>query len=265
MARNPSTFPSYVTLLERIHESVLPRSYAEIGIRDGRSLALALPGTRVVGIDPSYSLRYVIDSGAQCFAETSDDFFAHHNLRGLLGGLPVDLAFIDGMHQFEFALRDFANLERNSGPESTILLHDCNPATRDIATREEKPGIWAGDVWKLILCLQAERPDLDVKIVDVPPTGLGVVRSLDAASEVLFSRQEELIERYIDLDFSALEAARTSTIALVPNDWESIRAVLPPSPFRPGDPTRLRRARERRTRWKGIQQRVVSKLGAVRR
>ena len=47
---------------------------------------------------------------------TSDDFFASHDLAQVLGGRPVDLAYIDGMHQFEFALRDFMNLERYVGP-----------------------------------------------------------------------------------------------------------------------------------------------------
>ena len=38
-----------------------------------------------------------------------------------LGGLPIDLAIIDGMHQFEFALRDFINIEKHSSPQSTNL------------------------------------------------------------------------------------------------------------------------------------------------
>jgi hypothetical protein len=37
-------------------------------------------------------------------------------VRALLGGLPVELGFIDGMHLFEFALRDFMNLERLCTP-----------------------------------------------------------------------------------------------------------------------------------------------------
>src|SRR5256885_12302956 len=47
--------------------------------------------------------------------------FAEHDLSKELGGRPVDLAFIDGMHLFEFALRDFVNLERYCAPGSTIL------------------------------------------------------------------------------------------------------------------------------------------------
>ena len=40
------------------------------------------------------------------FPQTSDEFFARNDVGAELGGLPVDLAFIDGMHHFEFALRD---------------------------------------------------------------------------------------------------------------------------------------------------------------
>ena len=42
-------------LLDRIHMHLLPRTYVEIGVETGRSLALALPGTRAIGIDPAYS------------------------------------------------------------------------------------------------------------------------------------------------------------------------------------------------------------------
>ena len=51
-----------------------------------------------------------------------------HDVRAALGGLPVDLALIDGMHHFEYALRDFMNLERLCAPQSTILIDDCFPA-----------------------------------------------------------------------------------------------------------------------------------------
>jgi hypothetical protein len=260
MPPSTSDFDDYLVLLERVHEHLLPRSYVEIGIRDGRSLALALPGTRIVGIDPSFALHHIVDRKAQCFAEKSDDFFANHDLRSILGDLPVDLAFVDGMHRFEFALRDFANLERNSAPDSTILVHDCNPPTRESATPRQETFLWAGDVWKLLVCLGEVRPDLDITVVDVPPTGLAIIRSLDASSNVLFDHQEDLINRYRELDFSIFEKARASSINLIPNEWDAVRPLLPATSFRKGDPRRLRRMRALRTTWKKAQRRVASKV-----
>jgi hypothetical protein len=170
------------------------------------------------------------------------------------------LSFIDGMHKFEFALRDFANLERNSAPGSTILIHDCNPPTRESATPKQETFLWAGDVWKLIICLGKERPDLDISVVDVAPTGLAIIRSLDPSSTVLFDRQQQIIETYRGLDFSEFEQARETGINLVPNEWDQVRRLLPATPMRSDDPARLRRIRAARTLWEKSRMKVVSTL-----
>ena len=242
-----STSPAdYIDLLERIHEHVLPRTYLEIGIRDGRSLALALPGTRVLGIDPAFALAHPLVRNAQCFAETSDNFFAARDPRTLIGGLPIDLAFIDGMHKFEFALRDFANVERSCGPDSTILIHDCNPRLREEASRKQQTYIWAGDVWKLIACLRTERPDLDVSVIDVGPTGLGVIRSLDPSSTKLFDSYDDIVAKYGALDFDELERDRHGILNVVDADWNAVVGVLPNRPMRRSNATVLRLQRQLR-------------------
>ena len=111
-----------------MHVRLLPRTYVEIGVNRGNSLTLALPGTRAVGIDPEPRLRHPISRSTKVFPWDSDTFFEMWDLEDVLGGRKVDLAFIDGMHLFEFALRDFANLEPHCTPESVIVLHDCLPA-----------------------------------------------------------------------------------------------------------------------------------------
>ena len=119
--------PEYTLLIDRIHLHVVPRTYVEIGVATGRTLALVLPGTDAIGIDPDPRIKYPLSRKSRVFELTSDDFFAQKDLSSLLGHRPVDLAFIDGMHHFEFALRDFMNIERYASRSTAVLAHDCLP------------------------------------------------------------------------------------------------------------------------------------------
>jgi len=232
----------YLGVLDRIHQHLLPRTYVEIGVRDGRSLALMLPGTVGIGVDPEPRLRYRLSAGAQVFPVTSDEFFATDDTSPVLGDRPVDLAFIDGMHLFEFALRDFINLERRAGPATTILVHDCYPIDEETARRERTTERWSGDIWKLIVCLKEMRPDLLVAVVDAAPTGLGVIRNLDPTSTVLTDAYEEIVARYGSLAYGYLERqGKDVALNRVPDTWDHIRPLLP-DPFRRGN-VRILKAR----------------------
>ena len=103
----------YLELLAKLHQHFRPQTYLEIGIGSGASLALAGKGTVAVGVDPEPQLEQA-PPGTRVFRQTSDEFFATHDLGTVLQGRPLQLAFIDGMHLFEFALRDFINVERHS-------------------------------------------------------------------------------------------------------------------------------------------------------
>jgi hypothetical protein len=216
----------YFQVLARIIESVRPRTYVEIGVAAGDSLRLVQAPTVAIGIDPAPQLTAPLASNQRVFAETSDAFFAGHDLRAELGGLPVDLAFIDGMHHFEFALRDFANLERCCTPASTILIHDCYPLDRETAERERQRLFWSGDVWRLIVLLKKHRPDLAVHTIGTAPTGLALVRKLDPGSRVLRERHDQLCREYLALDYSHIEHDMAGKLNLFPNDWERIRPLL---------------------------------------
>ena len=91
----------------------------------------------------------------------------------------MDLAFIDGMHQFEFALRDFINIEKYCSADSIILIHDVYPIDATSAARERASWFWSGDIWRLILMLNKYRPDLSVNVIAARPTGLAIVQNLD--------------------------------------------------------------------------------------
>ena len=46
------------------------------------------------------------------------------------------LPFSDGMHHFEYLLRDFINTEKYSHKGTIATLHDCYPVNTEIANRD---------------------------------------------------------------------------------------------------------------------------------
>lgn len=217
---------NYMSLLARIHAHLRPRSYVEIGIFQGEALALAAAPTRAIGIDPEPQLMNPPAANQTVFAQTSDAFFREHDLRVELGGLPVELAFIDGMHHFEFALRDFANVEGYCTRDSVILVHDCFPLDRQTARRDGAPPFWSGDVWRLIVLLKKYRSDLAIHTIAAPPTGLALVRNLNPGSRVLIDNHDGLREEFLALDYSYLDDDKAGKLNLVAGDWQTVRALL---------------------------------------
>jgi hypothetical protein len=217
---------NYFRMLARIHRHLRPRTYLEIGVSRGDSLTCVLPETSVLGIDPQPNLAKPPPANVRIYRETSDDFFAKYSPAAELGGQPVELAFIDGMHHFEYALRDFLNVERAAAPSSVILIHDCYPLDERTAQREQATGFWSGDIWRLMLLLRTRRPDLTVRTIAAPPTGLGIVLNPNPASTVLADNLEALIAEYMAKDFSVLAGRKAEALGLIENRWPVIRALL---------------------------------------
>ena len=220
----------YFRVLARIHRHLRPRTYLEIGVSRGESLACVLPETQVLGIDPAPNLTKPPPANVRIYRETSDDFFARYSPRAELGGSTVELAFIDGMHHFEYALRDFVNVERACARDSVILMHDCYPLDERTAQREQVTGFWSGDIWRLVLLLRERRPDLTVRTIATPPTGLGIVLNPDPASRGLADHLGELIAEYLAKGFSVLAAGKPAALGLIENRWPVIRALLDSRP-----------------------------------
>ena len=216
---------TYYRLLRQAHEILEPQRYLEIGVHRGHSLALVRPETHAVGVDPEPMVENSPDN-AVIVPTTSDRFFGDPDLFGLLGG-PIDLAFVDGLHLYEQALRDVANIERHSSPQGVILIHDCLPIDAETSAREQTSMIWSGDVWKVVVALRHHRPDLTVTTVDVEPTGLAIVSGLDPDNTVLFDRCTEIVDELSDLTFEDLQAAgRSSMLNVVRADWTTVKPLL---------------------------------------
>jgi hypothetical protein len=184
----------YLTVLQRLHECLCPKTYLEIGTNKGESLALARCAS--LAIDPAPEITAADAIGAKSlfavYRMTSDDFFASFNPQVILGG-PIAMAFLDGMHLCEFLLRDFINTERHCERNSVVVLHDCLPVEWPMAerqhtrqpVREHHIHSWAGDVWRTALLLKRRRPDLEITSYAAPPTGLICVTNLNPTSTAL--------------------------------------------------------------------------------
>lgn len=220
--------PPYREVLRRMHELVRPRTYLEIGVETGATLALAQAAERAVGIDPDASKlrRELLPPCARVFHETSDSFFEQRSRTQTLGAHRVDLAFIDGMHWFEYALRDFINVEAWSAPHTSVVFHDCLPVFPLAASRERRSRFWVGDVWKVVPILRRYRPELRVKIIATAPSGLCVVRGLDPSSRVLRANLDAIIDSYRALDYPARALEVPDGFELVPADEAGLREAL---------------------------------------
>lgn len=218
----------YIAILSLFHNSLNPVSYVEIGVATGTSLAQVKPETKAIGIDPRPCISKKINSRAKLYPIKSDAFFASYDLFEELGESRLDLVYIDGAHLFEQALRDFANLERHSHKKTIIIIHDCLPITPLVAARERVTSFWCGDVWKLIPCLNAYRPDLNIRLIPTFPSGLGVITNLDPDSTVLPANLEKIISEYqsLDLDYTYLDLDQVKSVNIVPNNWENISHTI---------------------------------------
>jgi len=195
----------YLDVLAELHRTTQPRTYLEVGVFRGDALRLASETTLSVGVDPQPDVAAGDEWHGHLEIMTSDEFFAGPRPGELFGDSPVDLVFIDGLHLFEYALRDFLNAEALASPESLIVVHDCLPRDALTASRERTTDYWTGDVWKLVLCLLDHRPDLDVCIIDAPPSGLCLVRRLNPSDHTLREQYDAIVDQYLPLGFDAWE------------------------------------------------------------
>lgn len=196
----------YLHVLADLHKTVRPSTYLEIGVFRGDSLRLAGNASTYVGVDPDPEVPMEDALSGHIERTTSDAFFNSTRPRELFGDRPVDMVFIDGMHLFEYALRDFMGAEALAGEHSLITIHDCLPLDRETSSRERLQDCWTGDIWKLILCLLDHRPDLQLTITDAPPSGLCLVRKPDPASRILHDKYDALIDEYMPMDYSVWES-----------------------------------------------------------
>ena len=204
----------YYPFLAELHRRLAPRAYLEIGVRDGGSLAQS--HCRSVAIDPAFAITVELDADIALFRTTSDEYFARPAPLAPTGGQPFDLAFIDGLHLFEFALRDFIHAEQHASSRGLIVFDDMFPRSVDEAARQRHTGGWTGDVYGMLEVLAVMRPDLVVVQIGTRPTGLLLVTALDPANTTLSDRFDEVLARFRRPDPQPVPPQLLDRLAVLP-------------------------------------------------
>lgn len=192
---------NYRRFFQRLHKQRLFDWYLEVGCRSG-SIFRGVRG-KTIAVDPFFRIvGDVMGEKPQLHIcqKTSDEFFAESFLQA--NDIQLSMSFLDGMHLFEFLLRDFMNAERFSKEGGVIAMHDCCPFSHEMCTRDldNLPrGAWTGDVWKLLPILRKWRPDLRVDVLNCRPTGLVIVSGLDPTSRALFENYDAIVETWRDV------------------------------------------------------------------
>jgi hypothetical protein len=89
------------------------------------------------------------------------------------------------------------NVERYANPRTVIVFDDVLPRNQHEASREQCPGDWTGDVWKVPPLLRIYRPDLKILAVDTEPTGTCVVYNLNPTSKKLRNLYQVVLDNML--------------------------------------------------------------------
>jgi len=201
-------------VIQKIINAKNARTYLEIGVSSG-NVFLRIKARHKIAVDPNFriskrkKLKWMIKNGYNISAKfhetTSDDFFENEPpVNGL------DVAFVDGLHTYEQALKDVNNALDHMNEHGVVIMHDCNPpheaaaypaTSREDAASLNLPGWteeWSGDVWKAVCHLRSFRKDLDVFVLDCD-VGLGIVTFGQPEDHLNFNEQELKQLTYNDL------------------------------------------------------------------
>lgn len=194
----------YLKFLNWLHGEMLFDWYMEIGCCNGDSFAPVR--SKTVAVDPFFRAEIDIigkKPALHVFQATSDDFFATGFLQR--NDIRLSVSFLDGMHLFDFLLRDFINTEAASDPKGVIMMHDLVPHDRAMTTRDLSAirGNWTGDVWKLLPILQRWRPDLTLTMLNLRPTGVLCASNLSPGNRVLQDNYDAIVAEFMAQDIEA--------------------------------------------------------------
>jgi hypothetical protein len=197
--------------LQRIGGIANVKSYLEIGVETGATFN-SLTFEEKTAVDPSFRFNTsnFAKDGVLFYEESSDIFFSR-----LEPKVKFDLAFIDGLHTFDQAYRDFCHCLNHAKRKSIIVLNDTIPCDRFSAMRdatacveersratseERSPDLlaWHGDTYKALLLIKLFHPYLDYATI----VGDGNPQTIVWNSRIL---SRKLLNKYLPPYSSSLD------------------------------------------------------------
>jgi Methyltransferase domain len=232
-------------IIQAILDKISGKRYLEIGVFKRENFD-KITVKEKIGADPSYKNRNKYLSkllnwfpplatchkllrrlkGERYFQVTSDRFFEDN--AQWLGSNPMDVCFIDGLHTYAQSLNDVINCLKYLSPSGVIVMHDCSPKEAVLAhpansledmIKMDLPGFtggWTGDVWKTIVYLRSQRPDLRVFVLNTDE-GVGIITR--GKPENMLSYSIEEIDR---MTYQDLQAARKELLNLKEPEYMGI-------------------------------------------
>ncbi len=185
-----------IEVLNAIIQKKQTTNYLEIGVNRGKCLFKIKGAEKRLAVDPFFNFNLWKKVKAciknpdnlknDYFEVTSDTFFDQN--KTFLSQNLIDLAFIDGLHTYKQSMKDTQNVLQFLNKNGIIILHDCNPldaiAAHPANDIEEAKNllqndpnwknIWNGDVWKTVVYIRKNYPNLTAFVLDTDH-GLGIV------------------------------------------------------------------------------------------
>jgi hypothetical protein len=158
-----------------IHARVPISTYLEIGVKKGKTFH-QVPFQYKDAVDPKFGFTPEDSAHTKYFQEGSDQYFERH-----AGDRTFDLIFIDGLHHWEQALRDFENALSHVHERSLIVVDDVYPCDEFSVMRDQEAAIaarlkaapnskyakaWHGDVFKTAFAIHDHFPQVDYLTID---------------------------------------------------------------------------------------------------
>jgi glycosyltransferase involved in cell wall biosynthesis/cytochrome c-type biogenesis protein CcmH/NrfG len=206
---------AFLAVMKRIFR---PRTYIEVGIRQGATLLSEPVPEFVVGIDPEPALTGEAIRGCRnllIMRSKSEDALAELFSGKFLGERQSDFTVLQGTHHCEVVLRDIANCARLSRDGALIFVHDVLPGEDLDVSREPRPDRWVGDVYKVVPTIWRFLGWIPTLLVgDIPPSGMLILRVTGDIHSAIFNQHDAMVTAMESLELEpALDEMRAKAVS----------------------------------------------------